>query len=131
MKSQRGYINLLPSDSNKTNILYFASYELRRVVRSVFGADIYAFADGFEFAFTMKKDLEKYCGCSIPIQMLTDSKCLLHVFTKLTSTNEIRLMIYISFVQEAYRNMEVLMMDMCFQIKILPVDSGGFPSVML
>lgn len=105
--SQLGFLVLLSDASGKCNILHFSSSKSKRVARSVLGSEIYAFADGFDFAFCVKKDLEMILLKSIPMQMLTDSKCLFDVITKCSTCREKRLLIDIAVVKEAYQKQEI------------------------
>ena len=77
------------------------------MARSVLGSEVYAFADGFDAAFSIKYDLEKMTGLHIPILMLTDSKSLFDIITKSSTTREKRLLIDIATVRNAYNNNEL------------------------
>ena len=107
LSSQLGYIVLLCDKFYKCNILHFSSHKSRRIVRSVLGGEVYAFADAFDYAYTMRHDLQSLLGQDIPIQMFTDSKSLFDVITKCSHTTEKRLMIDISTVRKAYENFEI------------------------
>ena len=71
------------------------------------GAETYALADAFDFAFCCKKDLERILEQRIPLQMLTDSKSLFDVITKCSNTSERRLMIDVDAVRTAYLKHEI------------------------
>ena len=51
--SQIGYIILLVDKFNTCNILNYSSRKSRRVTRSVFGGELYAFADAFDRAYIL------------------------------------------------------------------------------
>ena len=51
------YIVVLCDKYDNANILHYVSHKSRRVTRSVLGAETYAFADAFDFAYCAKKDL--------------------------------------------------------------------------
>ncbi len=57
LTSQLGYIVLLCDKWENYCTLHYASYKSRRVARSVLGAETYAFADAYDFAYCAKKDL--------------------------------------------------------------------------
>lgn len=107
LKSQLGYLILLCDESGKCNILHFASYKSKRIVRSVMGGEAYAFANGFDFSFTLRHDLERMIAQNIPLTMYTDSDSLFKVIKKSTTTTERRLMIDIRAAREAYQREEI------------------------
>lgn len=104
LTSQLGFIIVMSDASHKSNVLDFNSYKSKRATRSVLGAEIYAFADGFDYAFTMKHDLESILGKQVPLQMFTDSKSLFDTLTKSSSTTERCLMIDVQTVRDGYKD---------------------------
>ncbi len=96
---QLGYIVLLWDKHGNCNLLHYTSHKSRR---SVLGSEVYAFDDAFEYASTMKHNLEAILGKHIPLKMLTDSKSLFDVITKNSSTFDRRLMIDVKVVGDAY-----------------------------
>lgn len=82
-------------------MLYFASYESRRVCRCVLGAEFYSLADAFDYAYVMSHDLEDLLGQWIPLRKFTDSHSLCGVIVKNSTTAERRLMIVIKDVRES------------------------------
>ena len=107
LTSQLGYIVLLSDKTGKCNVLHFASYKSRRVCRSFLGAEVYAFADAFDYVYVMKHDLEQILDKRIPLQMFTDSKSLFDVIVKNSTTAERRLMIDIKDVRESYEQLKI------------------------
>ena len=55
-------------------------------MRSVLKGKIPAFGGGFDYAFTTKHDVVQIMGRKIPLRVFTDSKSLLEVFTKCSSS---------------------------------------------
>lgn len=55
--SQLGYFIVMADSSNRCNILQYRSFKSRRVVRSVIGADVYAFTEAFDAAYILKHDI--------------------------------------------------------------------------
>ena len=105
--SQLGYIILLTDKTDRCNIIHYSSHKSRRVTRSVLGGEVYAFADAFDFAFTLKHDLQVMLCQKIPLTILTDSNSLFDVITKSSTTSERRLMIDITAVRNAYNDQEL------------------------
>jgi hypothetical protein len=102
LTSQLGYLVLLTDKNDRCNIIHYSSHKSRRVTRSVLGGEVHAFADAFDYAIVLKRDLEAMLSQEIPLTMLTDSKSLFDVITKSSTTTERRLMIDISAVRNAY-----------------------------
>ncbi len=103
LSTQLGYLVLLCDKHDKCNVLHYSSHKLRRKVRSVMGGDVYAFADGLDYALTLKFDLERIIGKHLPLSMVT--KQLFDVITKNSTATEKKLMIDIETVREAYQDM--------------------------
>ena len=55
-------------------ILHCANYKSRGVARSFLGAETYAFADSYDFAYFGKTDLEGILQRGISLAMFTDSE---------------------------------------------------------
>ena len=68
---------------------------------------MYAFADSFVAAFTIKRELEIILEKGIRLQMFTDCKSLFDIITKCSGTTEKRLLIDIKSVREAYDDFEI------------------------
>ncbi|CDF36767.1 unnamed protein product [Chondrus crispus] len=107
LSSQLGFIILLCDTSDRAHILEYSSRKSKRVVRSILGGDVYAFASGFDRAFILRHDLETIFGMKIPLHMLTDSLQMFDVITKGSSTTEKRLMIDIASARECYNRQEI------------------------
>ena len=104
--SQIGFIILL-CDKTKCHILHYASKKSKRVVRSVLVGEVYAFADCYDFAYTLRLELEKIHNRHIPLQLFTDSKSLFDVITQCKSMAEKRLMIDIQSVRNGFDENEI------------------------
>lgn len=107
LSTQLGFLVLLCDRHNHCNILHYSSHKSRRVVRSVMGGEVYAMADGTDFALTLRYDLERMLDKPLAVRMYTDSNCFFDVITKNTTTTEKRLMIDVQGMREAYERMEV------------------------
>ena len=101
-RSQLGFLVLLCDKTNRCNIVHFSGYHARRVTRSVLGAEVYAFADTFDYGYSLKNDMERIIRQNITVSMPTDSKSLFDVIGKSSTTSERWLMIDIAAVREAY-----------------------------
>ncbi len=88
--SQLVYI-IIPCDKDDNScILYCTSYNSRRVSSSILGAETYAFADAYDFAYRAKKDLKSLFKHNILLTIFTESKSLFGVITKCSRTQEKR-----------------------------------------
>lgn len=91
--SQLGHIIVLSDATGKCNVLQYRSHKSRRVTRSVLGAEVYAFAEGFDNAYMIRHDLKQLLQRPIPLSMFTNSKSLFDVLVKNSYTTERRLII--------------------------------------
>lgn len=107
LRSQLGFLVLLCDGSGKCNVLHFSSYKSERVTRSVMGAEVLAFADGFDYAYFLRHDLNRISGQNQPLAMLTDSDNLFKTIVKSTTTTEKRLLIDIEAATDAYSRQEI------------------------
>lgn len=105
--SQLGFLVLLSNKFNKSQILDYSSCKSKRVVHSIMGGYIYAFADGFDRAFIIRHDLKIIFRRKIPIMMLTGSNQMFNVITKASTCSERLLMIYISATRQVYNEEEI------------------------
>lgn len=107
MRFQLGFLVLLFYAYGKCNILHFSYYKSKRVTRSVMGAEVLAFADGFDYAYLLRRDLQHILDQPLPLAMLTDSERLFKTIAKSTTTTEKLLMIDIQAAREAYGKQEI------------------------
>lgn len=107
LSSQLGFIILLCDKHNNCNVINFSSHKSRRIVRSVLGGKVYAFADSFDASYTIKRDLEAMLNRPVRLKMFTDSKSLFDIITNCSGTTEKRLLIDIKAVREAYEIFDV------------------------
>ena len=94
--------------------MHFSRKKSQRVARSVLVADVYAFAEAYDYTYKLRVDLERILKRKVPLTMLTDSKSLFEVITECSHTAEKRLMIDITSVRDA-NNMEELSNVYCFR----------------
>lgn len=102
-----GYSILLIDGSGRANRLNFASYKCKRIVRSVLGGETYAFADGFDYAYMQRHDLEVIFKKTLLLTVPTDLESLLRVIIKASTTSEPRRMIDIRAARDAYHKGEI------------------------
>jgi Reverse transcriptase (RNA-dependent DNA polymerase) len=100
--TQLGFIVALTDRTRKCCLISYRSYKARRIVRSSTAGETLAFADGFDAAFIIRRDLESILARHVPLIMLTDSTGLFSTLTKDRYTKERRLLLDIAAVREAY-----------------------------
>lgn len=88
-------------------MVHFGSHKSKRVVRSVMGGELYAFADGMDFGLTIRHNLEKITSRKLFVKLYTDSQCLFDVITKNLTTAEKCLMIDLQSARESNEKMEI------------------------
>lgn len=107
LSTQLGYIILLVDGMDNSVPLVFKSYKSRRITRSAMAGEVIAFADMSDAAVTINKELSSILGHIVPLQLLTDSKCLFDVISKGSRTSEKRLMLDIAVAREQFRVSDV------------------------
>ena len=105
--SQLGRVILLIDDDNNSIPIAFKSYKSRRVTRSVLSAEVIAFANLFDYAFSIRSQIEQALRRGVPMHLLTDSKSLFDIISKGSRTSEKRIMLDIHATREAYRHQEI------------------------
>lgn len=99
-----GFIVLLCYGSGKSYILHLCSYKSNSIVRSVIGGECCAFADWFDWGYTIPHAVESIIGKKIPLKLYTNSDKLFSVIVKKATTTERQLMIDVMDTREAYGN---------------------------
>ena len=120
--SQLGYFILLCDADDHCHILDYASCKRKRVVRSIMGGEIYAFAEGFDSVYAIKHTLEKVYRQVLPINMLKDSKQMFDVITKASHIAEKRLMIDVAAAREAYNRHDISNIGLAVSRNNIAVD---------
>jgi hypothetical protein len=105
--SQIGYIIFLCDTTGACQPLFWSSKKSKRVTISCLGSETMALADAFDFAFSIRHDLQNKTQLQIPINILIDSLYLFDVLTKASTTSEKRLMIDLTAAKEAYKRREI------------------------
>lgn len=106
--SQLGYIIFVGDFTGKVSPAFFKSYKARRVTRSVMAAELIAFSDMFDAAFTLAEELRTMLpGSEIPLNLFTDKKALFDVISKGSRTSEKRLMLDIACTRESFKKNEI------------------------
>ena len=71
-------------------------------MRSILGGEVYAFADCYDFAYTLRLELEKLHNRQIPLQLFKDSKSVFYVINQCKTMTKKRLMIEIQSVRKGF-----------------------------
>lgn len=79
---QLGFIILFCNNTNKCNVLNYASRKSKRVVRSIIGGNLYVFNGAFDASLTIATALSRVFSKTIPLRMLTNSKQAFDVITR-------------------------------------------------
>lgn len=106
--SQLGYLVFLADARGSASPIFFKSYKARRVTRSVIGAELIAFSDMFDAAFSLAEELRTiHPKLGVPVKLYTDSKSLFDVISKGSKTAEKRLMLDIACAREGFRRHDI------------------------
>jgi hypothetical protein len=71
--SQLGFLTFLADKHDQCQQMAWASYKLKRVTRSVLGAETMALADAFYAAYSLKHDMQGISQKEAPITLYTDN----------------------------------------------------------
>lgn len=92
-------------ESNETAIpLFFKSYKARKVTTSAMPGEVIIFSDIFDYSTALSEDITNMFNKRIPVQLLTDRKCLVEVISNGSRTSEKRLMLDIAVPRELFRD---------------------------
>ena len=106
--SHLGFVCFLADATGNVIPIHFKSNKARRVTRSVMGAELIAFGDLFDHAFTLSAELRSiHPGAPVPVKLLTDNKSLFDVISKGSKTSEKRLMLDIAGAREGFGRHEI------------------------
>ena len=94
-------------NSGSASLIIFKSYKSGRIARSILSAEANAFADLFDDAYALRSQLYLAPSRSVPMHLLTDSKFLFDVISKVSRTSEKRAMLDIHAARQAYKLHEI------------------------
>lgn len=94
-------------DEGNATPVTIKSYKSWRVTRSVLAAEVIAFADLFDNAYSIRPSLEQELGRLVPLYFLTDSKYLYDIISKGSRPSEKHLMLDVYATREAYCSKEM------------------------
>lgn len=101
LSSQWGYLIFI-TDGTRWHLIHAKSYKSRRVFRSPLAAEKHSVVDAAYMAILLQADVRRFTGQVLEITLLTDSKSLFDVLSKVSVTLEKRLMIHMHPTWEAY-----------------------------
>ena len=107
LSSQLGYIILLTDGTSNIIPLMFKSYKAKRLCRSAMAAEVIAFSDLFDSAFTLLSELRLLTGTPLELDLLTDSKCLFDIISKGSRTSEKRLMLDVAAARKGFETKDI------------------------
>ncbi len=85
------------------SVLSWSSVKCKRVTSSVFAAELYALAHGFDAGFALSRTVGKLIGRNVTSRVFTDSRILFDSVVSQCLMTEKRLLINIYSLREAYR----------------------------
>lgn len=107
LSTQLGYIILLTDAHGNCVPVLFNSYNSKRINRSKMEGEVIAFADMSHAMVTHNNKLNRLILRRVPLQFLTDPKCLFDVISKGSRTSEKRLMLDTAAAHEKFRTADV------------------------
>lgn len=88
-------------------IIHFKSHKAYQVVKSAIDNETMALAAAFDSGFLIRKQVEPMFGQSIPLFMLTDTKCLFDVLTSNKNTTEVCLVLVVFASRQSSTRREI------------------------
>ena len=107
LSSQLGFIIFLQDNTNAIIPQVFKSYKAKRLCRSAMAAEVIAFSDLFDSAYTLKRELSILLNRTISLELFTDSKSLFDAISKGSRTSEKRLMLDVATARQGFRSGEI------------------------
>lgn len=86
--TQLGHKILMTNKTGKSNVMNFASYKSKWIVRSVLAGETFDFADAFDSRYALKFDIEQMTGWNITINMLIETMSLFRVIVSSSKQGE-------------------------------------------
>lgn len=105
--SQLGFVILIADGTGRAEIVHYTSRKAKRVVCSVLGTGIFAFADPVDVAIRLRHDLKAIKRQDLPLRVLKDISSLFTVVVKSTTPTETRIMIYLRPAREAFERRDI------------------------
>lgn len=107
LSSQLSYITFLTDATNKVIPINYKSYKSKRICRSAMAAEVIAFADLFDSAFTLREELSSLLNRHVHLDLFTDSKSLFDIISRGSKTSEKRLMLDVAAAREGFKNQDI------------------------
>lgn len=104
LSPQLVHIGFLSDESTAAIAIAFKSYKSKRIARSAMHEEEISFSDLSDISLSIGNELDLVLGKHIPVQILTDSKCLFDVTSRRTRTSEKQTMIDIVADREALQD---------------------------
>lgn len=104
LSSQLGFVVTLMDGHNKANIVHYS----KRITRSVLAAELFAVVNAFDFSSALRLAVNEMLGREFPLSLYTDSKTLFENLVGINATSEIRLMIDLTMLRQAYKVKEIV-----------------------
>ena len=112
LSSQPGRIVLLTADDHTSIPVSYKSGKLRQVALSELSTEVIALADLFDDAIAIRRQLELVLRQPIHVHILTYSKSLFEIISKVSRKSEKRIMLDIYATRQAYKAQEIC--NRCF-----------------
>lgn len=107
LTSQSVFVIGLVVKQSKGNNVHYDSLKSKRVPRRVLASELFAVIHEFDFASAMRKTILDMLDRQVLITVYTDSKILYDAMTGMNTTTEVRLLIYLTVLQQAYELREI------------------------
>lgn len=107
MSSQIEYIIAVKNQNENVAMIDFTRRKCRRITRSFLASEVMAFTAVFEAALIVNHDLSQIVHRRLSLFLMTDSRGLFDMISRISHSSEKRLMIDIAALRGAYRRKEI------------------------
>lgn len=111
LKSQLGYVLLIPNSTSRSNIIHYSSARCHRATVYDPVSQLHALLFGCDHSYSFRLLIDHIVRRGVELHTSVDRKTVFAIIEKDGQKNERPLQIYINALEEMYENRELIMLD--------------------